>query len=69
MKRQAIKKKELDQIFNSLLPELRSDLERLDHRIRTIWYEATVCGVPKKLLEQEIPKRFWDLAKEIGKGA
>jgi len=60
--------REFDAIWASLEPEIRSDLERLDHRIRVIWTEATICGVSRKVLERRIRERFWGLVKEMTAG-
>lgn len=60
--------REFDDIFDSLVPELKSDLEMLDFRIRQIVYEATTCGVKKAVLQQRLNERFWSLWNQIGKG-
>lgn len=56
---------ELKSIWNSLEPDLRHDLERIDHRLRTIYSEARTFGVPKKAIEEYIQREFWRVAKEV----
>ena len=60
--------KEFDQIWDSLEPELRQDIERLDYRLQTIWREGRVFKVPEKVLERKIRERFWVLVKELTAG-
>lgn len=60
--------KEFDQIWESLEPELRQDIERLDYRLQTIWREGRVFKVPEKVLERKIRERFWTLVKELTAG-
>jgi hypothetical protein len=60
---------EFNHIFDSLLPELKEDMDKIDFRLRTIWSEARTCGVPKKIIESELNRRFWQLAQEVSKGA
>lgn len=59
---------EFDEIWNSLEPEIRSDCERLDHRLRTVWHEARICGVPPKVVQRKLSERFWALVKELTAG-
>jgi len=60
--------REFDEIWDSLKPEIQSDLERLDHRLRTIWYEARICGVPTEMVQRKLRERFWGLVKEMTAG-
>jgi hypothetical protein len=54
-----------NRIFDSLVPELTGDIERMDHRLRTITTEARSCGVSSKYLEQLLRDRFWKLVQEV----
>ena len=60
--------KEFDQIWESLEPELRQDIERLDYRLQTIWREGRVFKIPEKVLEQKMRERFLALVKELTAG-
>ena len=57
--------REFDAIWESLEPEIRADCERLDHRLRTIWYEASICGVPTEMVQRKLRERCWGLVKEM----
>lgn len=54
-----------NRVFDSLVPELTGDIERMDHRLRTITTEARSCGVSSKYLEQLLRERFWKLVQEV----
>lgn len=54
-----------DEIFDSLLPELKEDIKRLDFRLRTITAEAQTFGVSGDLLVERLRHRFWGLVEEI----
>jgi len=60
--------KEFDQIWNSLEPEIREDIERLDYRLQVIWREGRIFKVPEEVLEQKMRERFWALVKELTAG-
>lgn len=59
---------EFNDIFNSLEPFIKDDLENIDSRLRRVWSEARTCGVPKQVIEKEIKKRFVKLFLEVAKG-
>jgi hypothetical protein len=58
--------REFDSIWNSLEPEIREDMERLDHRLRTVYSEAIHCGVSRKIAERKMRERFVQMVHEIG---
>lgn len=60
--------KEFDQIWESLEPEIREDIERLDYRLQVVWREGRIFKVPEKILERKIRERFWTLVKELTAG-
>ena len=60
--------KEFDQIWNSLEPEIREDIERLDYRLQVVWREGRIFKVPEEVLEQKMRERFWALVKELTAG-
>lgn len=64
MKR-AAKTYELKSIWDSLEPCIRQDMEKLDSRLRTVWSEAILFGVPKAEIEQFVQTKFWELAKQV----
>lgn len=57
-----------DEVWDSLEPEIRGDLERLFHRLNTIRTEAQLYRVGVPVLQQRMPERFWELWRTIGKG-
>ena len=60
--------REFDDIWNSLEPEIREDIERLDYRLQVVWREGRIFKVPEEVLEQKMRERFWALVKELTAG-
>lgn len=56
--------REFDRIFDSLEPEIREDMDRLDYRLRRIWDEARACGVSAEIAEKRMAERLWRLIRE-----
>ena len=69
MSRETRKKKDFNKVWDSLEKELREDLERLDHRLRTISNEAALEGVSREIIHEQLNRRFWQLAAEVAEGA
>ena len=55
---------EFDRIFDSLEPEIREDLDRLDYRLRVVWNEARACGVSAEIAERKMAERLVRLIRE-----
>jgi len=55
---------EFDRIFDSLEPEIREDMDRLDYRLRVVWNEARACGVSAEIAERKMNERLWKLIRE-----
>lgn len=60
--------KEFDQIWDSLEPEIREDIERLDYRLQVVWREGRIFKVPEDVLERKMREKFWTLVKELTAG-
>ena len=60
--------KEFDEIWDSLEPEIREDIERLDYRLRVVWREGRIFKVPEDVLERKMREKFWALVKELTAG-
>jgi hypothetical protein len=60
--------KEFDAIWDSLEPEIREDIERLDYRLQVIWREGRIFKVPEDVLERKMREKFWTLVKELTAG-
>jgi len=60
--------REFDAIWDSLEPEIRDDLDRLDYRLRTVWNEAMACGVHGRIAEKRMAERLIRLIREFGEG-
>lgn len=60
--------KEFDQIWESLEPEIREDIERLDYRLQVVWREGRIFKVPEDVLESKMREKFWTLVKELTAG-
>lgn len=56
--------REFDAIWDSLEPEIREDMDRLDYRLRRIWDEARACGVSAEIAERKMGERLWRLIRE-----
>jgi len=56
--------REFDAIWDSLEPEIREDMDRLDYRLRRIWDEARACGVSAEIAEKRMAERLWRLIRE-----
>ena len=56
--------REFDRIFDSLEPEIREDMDRLDYRLRRIWDEALACGVSAEIAERKMAERLVRLIRE-----
>jgi hypothetical protein len=57
---------EFDAIWDSLEPEIREDMDRLDYRLRTVWNEAKACGVLGRIAERKMRERLIRLILEYG---
>ncbi len=57
--------REFNATFDSLIPELTEDLQRIDFRLQTITSQAIHCGVKGIYVEQLLKERFWNLVMEI----
>jgi hypothetical protein len=60
--------KEFDQIWDSLEPEIREDIERLDYRLQVVWREGRIFKVPEDVLKRKMREKFWALVKELTAG-
>jgi len=60
--------KEFDQIWESLEPEIREDIERLDYRLQVVWREGRIFKVPEDVLKRKMREKFWALVKELTAG-
>ena len=60
--------KEFDEIWASLEPEIRSDIERLDHRLLTVWREAKAFKVPDDVMIRKMREKFLALVREVTAG-
>jgi len=56
--------REFDAIWDSLEPEIREDMDRLDYRLRVVWNEARACGVSAEIAERKMNERLWKLIRE-----
>ena len=61
----AEQKRILKVVFDSLEPEILSDLKRLDHRIRILANECSILGIKSKYIDEEIRNRIYRYIKEI----
>ena len=60
--------REFDDIWNSLEPEIREDIERLDYRLQVVWREGRIFKVPEDVLKRKMREKFWALVKELTAG-
>jgi hypothetical protein len=57
--------KEFDEIWASLEPEIRSDIERLDYRLQTVWREGKAFKVPDDVMIRKMREKFLALVREV----
>lgn len=59
----------MNEIWDSWEWLLREKFEEIDHMVRKIETEAATFSVPRKTVEEFLPKKFLEMKERIVKGA